>query len=129
MTTVKKASTKILLFLLTFVLLLSFTSCGNSQDPAGSSSSVGSVPAGDAFVKPENYAFVLSASIDPHIRVYIDANGTVLAVEATNEDAKGPLADLHTQNVDHLTVIEEFISAAKAKGFIGDGAKIELTMR
>lgn len=72
---------------------------------------------------------MLSASIDPHIRVYIDANGTVLAVEAANEDAKGLLADLHTQNVDHLTVIEEFISAAKAKGFIGDGAKIELTMR
>lgn|GEM_PF-5760378 len=50
------------------------------------------------------------------------------AVEAANEDAKGLLADLHTQNVDHLTVIEEFISAAKAKGFIGDGAKIELTI-
>ncbi|MBQ8303717.1 MAG: hypothetical protein IJX79_02055, partial [Clostridia bacterium] len=74
---------KLVALLLALFLCLSLCACGKSGNE-GESSQAGSA----AFVKPENYASVLLVTINPQIRLYLDKDSNVLAVEPVNDDAK-----------------------------------------
>lgn len=67
-------------------LLVSLAACGRGQNSSGAPVSIG---AGDAaFQKPAGYAAVLRATINPQIQLYLDEDGSVLAIEAVNADAR-----------------------------------------
>lgn len=114
---------KLLALSLSVLLLLGLTACGKSET-ASSESEPASVST--AFVKPKNYATVLSVTINPQFRLYLDADGKVLAVEAVNEDAKEIIDKIDFENIGYEEVIENIITASNEGGFVKENADIKL---
>lgn len=108
---------------LSALLLLGLTACGKSET-ASSESEPASVST--TFVKPKNYATVLSVTINPQFRLYLDAEGKVLAVEAVNEDAKEIIDKIDFENIGYEEVIENIITASNEGGFVKENADIKL---
>ena len=108
---------KIILLLLVLALSLSLCACAenNSSDPAG-----------DIFVKPDDYAAVVLVSINPQIRLYIDKDGGVLAVEPVNGDAKILVSEIDIRHKSYETVISEFVTIANTSGYVKEGAQIQI---
>ena len=112
---------RLLTICLTLVMLLSLAACGGG-DPTSSA------PAGDTFVAPEGYASVILVTINPQFKLYLDADGAVLAVEPVNEDAKSIVAPVNTHTGSLKTVMEELVTAVKDGGFVKEEAKAAVTI-
>ena len=104
---------KLFALFLTLLLALSLAACG------------GSTPAEPAiqevekeFVAPAEYASVILVTINPQVRMYLDAQGNVLAVEAVNKDAKKLLETMELENSHYTDAMEQIVSAAKEAGYI-----------
>lgn len=118
---------KFLALLMALILALSLSACKKADENLSSNGSVPSsvVTDNNDFEAPQDYAVVLLASINPQIKLYLDDNGIVLALEATNDDAKEIIDDIVYDGADYQTVIKLFISAANTSKFIKDNATIE----
>lgn len=112
---------RLLTICLTLVMLLSLAACGGG-DPTSSA------PAGDTFVAPEGYTSVILVTINPQFKLYLDADGAVLAVEPVNEDAKSIVAPVNTHTGSLKTVMEELVTAVKDGGFVKEEAKATVTI-
>ncbi len=110
---------KTLAILMAIILVFSLVACKSDSTDLSS----GGAPE-STFNAPDNYAVVLLASINPKIKLYIDANKIVLALEPVNNDAKQIINDIPFENIDYQTVIKSFVSVANSKGFISGDAKI-----
>ena len=93
---------KLVALFLALTLCLSLCACGKGGNEGSSA------PGGNnAFVKPENYASVLLVTINPQIRLYLDKDSNVLAVEPVNDDAKSISKEV--KNIKgHLKFIFDF---------------------
>lgn len=110
---------------ITVLLLVSvFAGCG-SKDNGGASSTVVSTES-DGFKKPENYASVVLVTINPQFRLYLDANGVVLAVEAVNADAKSINKKIDFKNKKVEAVVQTIVVAANDGGFINENATVDI---
>lgn len=78
----------------------------------------------DGFEKPEQYASVLLITINPQFKLYLDENGTVLAVEAVNKDAESMIDSISFENENFETVIESLVTEANKSGFVKADATI-----
>lgn len=78
------------------------------------------------FQKPENYSSVLIVTINPQFKLYLDENGTVLAVEPVNDDAKTMQEDIEFENKNFEVVVEQIVTTANEKGFVKKDANINL---
>lgn len=116
---------RILTLVLALTLIFVFAACGekdiSSPDNPDSSSSADV----DGFVKPENYASVLLVTINPQFRIYLDATGTVLAVESVNKDAEKIQPDISFANEKFEKVIEKIVKKANENGFIKENSTID----
>ena len=120
---------KFSLLILSLVLLLPLCACGKKGDDLSSAyadltSSADSDS--EAFVKPTDYAVVLSMKINPHFNIYLDSGNNVLAVEALNEDAETVKKSTKASTADIKSVIKSILTAAKDTGFLKDNAEINL---
>lgn len=79
-----------------------------------------------AFTAPENYATVLLVTINPEFKLYLDEQGSVLAVEPVNSDAKSIANDVQNIKGDLETVIHDIVSAADKGGFVKENATVSL---
>ena len=115
---------KLVALLLALFLCLSLCACGKSGNE-GESSQAGSA----AFVKPENYASVLLVTINPQIRLYLDKDSNVLAVEPVNDDAKAVVQKLDIKNKKIEDAVKSIVSVSNEKGFVKENAdvKFEIT--
>lgn len=111
---------KLVALLLALVLCLSLCACGKGGNE-GESSQAG----GNAFVKPENYASVLVVSINPEIRLYLDKDSNVLAVEPVNEDAKAVVEKLDIKDKSLTDAIESIVSVSNQEGFVKENADVK----
>lgn len=114
---------RILSTALAIILALILISCSQNSN---SSLSTGAGGATDGFVKPERYTSVLLITINPQFRLYLDENGTVLAVEAVNKDAESLIDSIQFENESFETVIETIVTEANKSGFVKADATIEL---
>lgn len=117
---------KYLALLMAVFLTFSLAACKKNQENLSN----GSTPQETStqtvgFVAPDNYSVVLLASINPQIKLYLDDNGIVLAVEAVNDDAKQIIDSIVYKDTDYQTVIKMFVSVANSNGYIKDNAKID----
>lgn len=114
---------KLLTLTLAAILLLGLAACGKSD-----TASTESEPtlASTSFVKPKNYATVLSVTINPQFRLYLDAEGRVLAVEAVNKDAETIIDKISFENSGYEEVIENIITVSNESGFVKENADIKL---
>ena len=103
---------KILAVILALLLGLSLAACG--KDKADETAK--------DFEKPENYASVILVTINPQFRLYLDAQGTVLAVEPANDDAESIKDKITVQNGDIEKVVEGIVTAVNDGGFVKDNA-------
>ena len=55
----------------------------------------------DGFTAPDDYSMVMLVSINPKIRLYLDKDGIVLAIEPVNDDAKEslPISSMSTLTI------------------------------
>lgn len=116
---------KTLSLLLALILLFAFVACGNGGDTP----SAGEEISGESevvFVKPENYATVLTVTINPQFRLYLDADGIVLAVEPVNKDAEEVKEALSFENDNYEAVVEKIVTKSEEKGYIKDNAVINV---
>jgi len=121
--------------LLTIVLLLSLAACGEEKPkttgtvpPGTTAPAVTTAPVDTDFEKPLEYASVLLVTINPQIRLYLDADGKVLAVEAVNEDALAIKDSITFENESVETVVKNIVTAANEKGFITSEATINIEL-
>lgn len=123
---------KVLSLLLTLSLLFVFVACGNGGDTP---SATGTEPSSEAetsgnneevFVKPENYATVLTVTINPQFRLYLDADGIVLAIESVNKDAEEVKDDLSFEKDNYESVIEKIVTKSEEKGYVKRDAVINV---
>ena len=111
---------KTALFFLCIVLAVALIACGKTDN------STPEAPQTDlpsAFQKPSDYAVVLSVRLNPHVNIYLDKNGTVLAIEPLNEDAELIMGEL-SNITDYQTVVQVFISESYSKGYVKNDAKL-----
>lgn len=123
---------KALSLLLALSLLFVFVACSNGGDvpsTTGTEPSSEAETSGDkeeAFVKPENYAAVLTVTINPQFRLYLDADGIVLAVESVNKDAEEVKEDISFENDNYEVVIEKIVTKSEEKGYVKNDAVINV---
>ena len=118
---------KALSIILVFAMLLALTACGNNASQNTQNGSEGNqdvtqnetTEAENAeFMPPENYATVLLVTINPQFRLYLDADGNVLAVEAVNKDAKKIAGQLSFETDHYTEAVKKIVTAANENDFI-----------
>lgn len=120
---------KKLLCLLLAALMLVACLAGCKKNPTDDFSSAVSqhqVTVQDEFVKPESYASVVVVTINPQFRLYLDADGIVLAVEPVNADAKSIENKVTFKNQKVEEVVNNLVVAANDGGFVKEDAKIDI---
>ncbi len=112
-----------LIFCLT-IALSALVGCA-PKETVGASSQVTSNEIAD-FEKPETYASVVLVTINPQFRLYLDADGVVLAVEPVNADAKTIEKKIEFKNKKVEAVVENLVVAANDGGFIKENATVDV---
>ena len=113
---------KIFALLMTVSLLFTLAACKSNEKLSSDSSS--STTDTVAFAAPENYATVLLVTINPEFKLYLDEQGSVLAVEPVNSDAKSMANDVENIKGDLETVIHDIVLAADKGGFVKENATV-----
>lgn len=109
---------KILSFFLAAMLLLSLLGCNAAPEQKPT----------DGFVPPVDYVAVMVVTINPQFRLYLDANGVVLAAEPMNEDAKAMEKELEVVNKPVETAMKNLVTEAKEQGYVKENATVSLTL-
>ena len=115
---------RVLSVFLAILLLLGLAACGKQPvtTPEPSTSAVA------GFVPPDNYVCVLVVSINPQFRLYLDADGVVLAAEPMNDDAKAMEEKLAFTNKNVQDAMKDLVTAAKDQGFVKEDTKISVQL-
>lgn len=105
--------------LLTVVLLLAMlTACGNGATKPDVAPQTTTTATQAAFEKPAGYVSVVMVTINPQFKLYLDANGDVLAVEPVNADAKQVAEKMTVKTGTIATVVNSLITVANNDGFV-----------
>ncbi len=110
---------KFLSIILAVMLVLTCAACNNDKDTSVN------LLTPETFVKPENYVTVITVTINPEFKLYLDKEGTVLAVEPVNDDAKSVANDITTTG-DIKTVMETIVTATNKGGFVKENATVDI---
>ena len=114
------------LLLVALFMFTCFAGCRtNPVDEVSSTVSAPEILIEDAFAKPDNYASVILVTINPQFKLYLDAAGTVLAVEPVNDDAKSIEDKIVYENSNFEEVIQVLIVAADDGGFIKTDTNVD----
>ena len=111
---------KLLSVLLAISLVFVFAACGNKDTVSDTNAPT------NTFVKPENYSTVVTVSINPLFRLYLDESNEVLAVEPVNDDAKSVAKNVKTVKGNIETVIENIVTASNSGGFVKESATVNI---
>lgn len=117
---------KLFVLLIAVCLLLTLCACGKTAEDAPTQPSKPSASTGyqEEFVKPSDYAVVLSMKINPRFNLYLNENNHVLSVQAANQDAETVKQHLETTSSDLETVVSGILNASKESGFISSHATV-----
>lgn len=117
---------KVFALLLALSMIFTFAACEGDINPSTDSSQSDTVAV--EFKAPENYATVLLVTINPEFRLYLDGQGSVLAVEPVNDDAKSIANEIQNATGDLNTVVQDIVTAADKAGFVKDNATVDFTI-
>ena len=106
------------------VALTSLVGCAPKEVTGESSQITSDESAG--FVKPESYASVVLVTINPQFRLYLDAEGVVLAVEPVNADAKTIEDKVEFKDKKVEVVVQNLVTIANDSGFIKENATVDV---
>ena len=106
---------KVCAYLLVLALLLTFsTACGKdaTKSDAASQATTTTTANQETFEKPAEYVSVVLVTINPQFKLYLDADGNVLAVEPVNADAKQVAEKMTVKAGTIATVVDSLITVA-----------------
>ncbi len=63
-------------------------------------------------------AAVFTLDVNPGVRIYVKEDNTVIAVEATNKDGEGLVAELEIDGESYEAVVEEIIDVMEENGYL-----------
>ena len=90
---------------------------------------IGCAPVADDPDPTDKAAAVYTMDVNPGVRIFVDTEGKVIIVEATNEDGEAIVRDLEFEGLDFEEVTEKVIDALTAAGFVkGDESSILITL-
>jgi len=90
---------------------------------------IGCAPVADESDPTDTAAAVYTMDVNPGVRIFVDTEGKVITVEATNEDGEAIVKELDFKGVDFEVVTERIIDALTAAGFVkGDEGSILITL-
>ncbi len=72
----------------------------------------------DLATQKANAAAIFTLDVNPGVRIYVEENSTVIAVEATNEDGEEIVAELDLTDKDYETIVEEIIDEMDEQGYL-----------
>ena len=75
---------------------------------------------------PDDYVAAIIVTINPQIKLYVDANNVVVGVECLNEDAKGIFSGVELTNITVEQGIEKIVTIAVENDFLVDGKDINI---
>lgn len=75
---------------------------------------------------PEEYALAVIVTINPQVKLYLDADNVIVGVEYLNEDAKTAFSDIDFSDVTVEEGMEKIIHAAVEKEFLTDGKDVSI---
>jgi hypothetical protein len=108
-------------------MFFSLMACDKMEEPSQVESTAGTEKEEEAgFVKPENYAMVVTVTINPQLRLYLDNGGKVLAVEAINQDAEALCENLSLVDESYESVVETIVTKAEEQGYMKKDAVIHV---
>ncbi len=113
---------KIISVVLVLCFALTLASCGKTETPPPEEKGTEKLAA--SFIKPEEYSSVLLVNIDSQFKLYLDKDGTVLAVEAVNEDAETIKDNISFENENYETVVKNIVTEANKKGLVDEDATV-----
>lgn len=115
-------------FLLILSLLLALAGCDvtDAVPTESTPESSGTEDQQEQFVKPENYAMVVTVTINPQMRLYLNNEGKVLAVEAINQDAAALCENLSLVDESYESVVETIVTKAEEQGYVQKDAVIHV---
>ncbi len=116
---------KMLLLILVLSMILAFVGCVKEGEVPASESSEAEDQLSE-FAEPENYATVMLVAINPKIRLYLDSDGIVLALEAVNKDAEKIKESISFENNSYETVVENILTKSQEKGYIKNNSVINI---
>ncbi len=119
----KKAAVCVLAVVLMFTL---FTACGAKQDAALQTTTTTTTATETVFEKPADYASVVLITINPQFKLYLDADGAVLAVEPVNADAKRVAEKMNVKTGEIATVVDDLITVANDDGFVKQDVTVNI---
>lgn len=120
------------IFALFLVLILSFAlfACGKEEAKPTTSQTTTTAQTttdgGNDFVKPTDYAAVLTVKINPQFNLYLDKDGKVLALEAINDDARSIESKISVIGKGLEAALVDVVKAANEGGFINDGGAVTI---
>lgn len=77
-------------------------------------------------VIPTDYAAAIIVTINPQVKLYVDANNTIVGIEYLNEDAKTAYAGIDFSGITVEEGMEQLIDAAVEKEFLTDGKEVSI---
>lgn len=72
----------------------------------------------DIEAEKANAAAVFTLDVNPGVRIYVRADNTVIAVEATNGDGEEIVAELDIKGLDYEGVVEDIVDKMEEKGYL-----------
>lgn len=79
-----------------------------------------------SFVKPKEYETVLTVTINPIFRLYLNSDNEVIAIESVNEDAKGIVNDINQETKELDEVIKNIVKCADENNFLKKDATVDV---
>ncbi len=73
---------------------------------------------GSDAAQKEDAAAVFTLDVNPGVRVFVKADNTVIAVEATNEDGSEIVAMLEVEGIDYEEAVDQIIAKMNEKGYL-----------
>lgn len=77
-----------------------------------------------AFVAPQEYAATLVVTINPEVRLYLNEQNEILAVEYLNQDAMEAYGDLKLEGQSCDAVVEQMVQAAIEQNYLKEGKDV-----
>ena len=117
---------RFLAVLLALALFFTLSACRKEKTSSNSSSQTSTTETTnqDLFVKPENYASVVTVTINPAFNLYLDISNNVLVVEPVNDDAKEIINKIDTAKGNIGAIVKSIVTAANDGGFVKENAEI-----
>ena len=77
-------------------------------------------------VIPTDYAATIIVTINPQVKLYVDADNTIVGIEYLNEDAKTTYAGIDFSGIIMEEGMKQLIDAAVEKEFLTDGKEVSI---